>query len=146
MIKLDVTNTNKVIDSIEKYGEDAVKEIKSVTKITAQEVEDEAKSLAPIDKGTLRQSIRAEQQEAPLTYKVTAYMPYSAYHEFGTGGLVNIPKGWGEMASRFKGKGIKQVNIKARPFMYPAYLKGKMIFSKNIKDALKHLNKKFNNG
>ena len=113
---------------------------------TAEEIELEAKKLAPKDKGAsgLSGSIRAEQQETPLDWKVTAYKPYSAYMEFGTGILVDIKEGWGEMASWFKGKGIKQVNINPRPFMYPAFVKGRSIFMRDIKDAIKALNKKFN--
>jgi len=146
VIRINKINTKKVTDAFAKYGDEAVKEITNIIKITYQEVENTAKTLAPIDNGTLRQSIRSEQQETPLSYKVTAYMPYSAYHEFGTGGLVDVPAEWVEMAAQFKGKGIRQVNIMPRPFMYPAYLKAKGMFNKDIKEAITHLNKKFNNG
>ena len=144
MVRLELKNTDKVIKALEKYGDDAVKEFSNVTKFTAKEIEAEAKRLAPIKDGTLRQNIRAEQQETSLDWKVTSYMPYSAYMEFGTGILVDIKEGWGEMASWFKGKGIKQVNINPRPFMYPAFVKGRSIFMRDIKDAIKALNKKFN--
>ena len=144
MIRINKINTKKISNAFAKYGDEAVKEISNIIKITSQEVENTAKQLAPVDDGTLRQSIRSEQQETPLDYKVTAYMPYSAYMEFGTGGLVDVPEGWGEMAMQFKGKGIRQINIMPRPFMYPAYLYGKSIFNKDIKEALKYLNKKFN--
>ena len=50
------------------------------------------------------------------------------------------------MASWFRGKGIKQVNINPKPFMYPAFVIGRREYAKDIKDALKHLNKRFNNG
>ena len=152
MVRLQVQNIKGVTNAINKYGKDAEDEIKSVTKITAQEVEETAKSIAQSkkiwDKGTLVQSIQTLGKVADkgFTWVVAALQPYSAYHEFGTGGRVNIPEGWNTMAAQFKGKGIKTVNIQARPFMYPAYIKGRTIFKKNIKDALKHLNKKFNNG
>ena len=144
MVTVKIKNIKKIEDAIKKYGDDAVKEFANVTKINAQETESQAKSFAPVDNGTLRQSIRAEQQEHPLNYKVTAYMPYSAYQEFGTGGLVDIPEGWAEMAAQFKGKGIKQVNIMPHPFMYPAFRWVRTNFNKDIKEAIKYLNKKFN--
>ena len=125
MVKISVTNTDKLIKAFEKYGDEAVKELAEVTKIKAQEIENRAKTLAPVDDGTLRQSIRAEKQESPLDYTVTAYAPYAAYQEFGTGGLVNIPEGWQDMASRFKGRGIRQINMNAQPFMYPAFVFGR---------------------
>ncbi len=116
MIRLKVTNIKKVEAALKKYGEDAANEIKSVTKITAQEVEDEAKRFAPVNKlkhgGTLRQSIQTLGKIADkgFTWIVAALQPYSAYQEFGTGGNVKIPEGWGEMASWFKGKGIRNIN------------------------------------
>jgi len=146
MVRLQVQNIKNVEAALKKYGIDAVKELGNVTKINAQQIEGNAKTFAPVDDGTLRQSIRAEQQETPLDWKITAYMPYSAFMEFGTGALVNIKEGWGEMASWFRGKGIKQVNINPKPFMYPAFVIGRREYAKDIKDALKHLNKRFNNG
>jgi len=146
MVQLKVQNIKGVTDAIKMYGKDAEKEIGNVTKINAQEIEGNAKRFAPIDDSFLRNSIRSEQQENKLSYKITAYMPYSAFQEFGTGALVNIQEGWGAMASLFKGKGIKQVNIKPHPFMYPAFVIGRKQYAKDIKDALKSLNKRFNNG
>ena len=146
MVKISVTNIKKVEAAFKKYGDEAVKELAEVTKIKAHEIENRAKSLAPVDDGTLRQNIRAEKQESLLEWRVTSYMPYSAFQEFGTGGLVNIPEGWESMASRFKGKGIKQINMSPQPFMYPAFVFGRATYEKDIEDSLKHLNNKFNNG
>lgn len=142
MIK--VTGIDKVKKSIIKYGDEAVKAFEQDVNTTAQLVATRAKELAPIDNGTLRQSIKAEKQTEPLTWRVTSYMPYSAYHEFGTGIYVNIKKGWHEMAAQFKGKGIRQVNILPEPFMYPASVYGQTQINKLFKDTIKHLNKKFN--
>ena len=146
MLKINVPNTSKLIKSIGYFGEDAVKEVGKITRLTALEMEATAKTLAPIDNGTLRQSIRAEQAESPLDWKVTAYMPYSAYHEFGTGGLVDIKEDWGAMAAQFKGKGIKQVNISPKPFMYPAFVLGRKTYNKDLRELFKVLAKRFNNG
>lgn len=150
MVSIRISNTKKLIAAFDKYGDDAVKELGSVTKIRAQEIAIDAKNNASTkrvwDKGDLAQNIRSEQRETPLDYKITAYMPYSAYHEFGTGGSVNIPKGWETMAAQFKGKGVRQVNILARPFMYPAFVKGRSLYKKDINNSLKELAKKFNNG
>ena len=123
-----------------------VKEFEEITQIRSQEIEYEAKRLAPVDDSFLRSSIKSEKQNKPLTYKVTAYMPYAPFQEFGTGGLVNIPNGWGEMAAQFKGKGIRQINMQAQPFMYPAFVKGSKLYIKDLKHSLKRLNKDFNNG
>jgi len=86
-----------------------------------------AKQNAPVDKGTLKQSIRSERKGK--TVEVIAGAHYAPYVEFGTGGMVNlddmlqlgIPPSY---AAQFKGKGIKEVNLPARPFFYNAALIG----------------------
>jgi len=146
MIKINLSNTKKVEALFKEYGVKAIKEIGKITQITAQEIENTAKSLAPVDDGTLRQSIRAEQQETPLDWKITAYQPYSAFQEFGTGGKVVINEDWGFMASQFKGNGIREVNLSPQPFMYPAFVKGRSMYNKDLKEELKILSNKFNSG
>ena len=83
-----------------------------------------AKQNAPVGKengGNLRQSIRSETKGK--TVEVIAGAHYAPYVEFGTGGMVNlddmlqlgIPASY---AAQFKGKGIKEVNLPARPFFF----------------------------
>jgi HK97 gp10 family phage protein len=149
VVRLEVKNIKNVEAALKKYGDVAVKEFGRITKDTAQEILGTAKILAPKDEGAragIVAGLKSEQQESPLHYKVTAYATHSAYQEFGTGGLVNINEGWGEMARQFIGKGIRQVNLSPQPFMYPAFVKGRKIFNDDLKDSIKHLNNKFNNG
>ena len=80
-----------------------------------------AKRAAPVDKGTLRQSISA--QKSGKTINIVANAKYSPYVEFGTGGRVDlddmlrlgIPATY---AAQFKGKGIRDVNLPPRPFFF----------------------------
>jgi HK97 gp10 family phage protein len=144
MIKINVSNTKKVIASFGMYEEEAVKMVGDITKITGQEMELKAKSLARKDKGKLSQSIRNEQQKTKLHYRVTSYMPYSPFVEFGTGGKVKINGDWGAMAMRFKGKGIREVNLNPRPFMYPAFVIGRKNYNRELREEFKILAKKFN--
>ena len=130
--------------SLGKYEEEAVKMVGDVTKLTGQEIELKAKSLARKDKGDLSQNIRNEQQETKLRYRVTSYMPYSPFVEFGTGGKVKINEDWGSMAARFKGAGIREVNLNPRPFMYPAFVIGRKHYNKELREEFKILAKKFN--
>ncbi len=82
-----------------------------------------AKQNVVVDKGTLKQSIKAERKGK--TVEVIAGANYAPYVEFGTGGMVNlddmvqlgIPPSY---AAQFKGKGIKEVNLPARPFFFNA--------------------------
>ena len=69
------------------------------------------------------QSISVTYQKSKLEGTVSVNAPYAPYVEFGTGGLVEIPQGFEELAAKFKGRGVKKVNLPARPFLIPAALK-----------------------
>ncbi len=78
-----------------------------------------AKRAAPVDKGTLRQSIRYQKQGK--TVEVIAGAKYAPYVEFGTGAFVTfddmlelgIPKSY---AAQFKG--AKPGYMKPQPFFF----------------------------
>ncbi len=77
-----------------------------------------AQIFATVVLGGLKQSIRMTPQASEPAVFSTA--PYSPYVEFGTGGKVTVPQDLISFARQFKGKGIKQINLPARPFFYPA--------------------------
>ena len=68
----------------------------------------------------LRGSIETLYGKSRLTAQVGTRVHYAPYVEFGTGGLVQVPKGLESYAMQFKGKGIRQINMRARPFLFPA--------------------------
>lgn len=142
MFKTQIKGLTKVLRELEKFGEEADKEVDIATFATAKDIELDAKSLAPVDKGFLRQQIATEKVE-DKNYKVQANAPYSAFMEFGTGGLVEVPNEMKDIATQFKGKGIKKINISPQPFLYPAYLKNKETYVKDLDKALNRLVKKY---
>jgi hypothetical protein len=75
---------------------------------------------------------------------IDGFAPYSAYVEFGTGGLVNVPLELKQYALRFKGKGVKQINMQPQPYLYPAFVKGRKQYEKDLKTLLNRLTKKYN--
>ena len=95
---------------------------------------------APVDEGFLKASIRAESEG--LSGKVWTKIPYAPYQEFGTGGLVDIPAGWEEYAIKFKGAGIRQVNMKPQPFLYPNFFKYGRELIVNLDKGIDALKKK----
>ena len=145
MVRLEVQNIKDVEAALKKYGNKAVKEFADVVLDEATKLAEIAKLKAPVDKGALQQSIKWEKVN-DLDYNVGTKIPYAPFTEFGTGGLVNIPDGWGEMAEQFKGEGKRQVNLEAQPFMYPAFVKGSKLYNKDLEKSIKKLNKDFNNG
>ena len=70
---------------------------------SALKIEKQAKRNAPVNMGTLRQSIHATSKDK-LTHYVEVGASYGAYVEFGTGGKVSIPVGYEQYAASFKGK------------------------------------------
>jgi len=134
--------------SIELKGlQGVINELKKEGGRIAQDVDDElsagmvlmersAKRLAPVDAGRLRSSITASRVEF-LAWELVAQVDYAAYVEFGTGALVDIPPGLAGYAAQFKGKGIRKVNLPARPYFFPSVFAYNIEIAKGIKDILK---------
>jgi len=70
--------------------------------------------------GLLSASIHSKNN--PNGVQVSASKNYAAYVEFGTGDLVDIPQGWETFAAKFKGRGIRKVNSRARPYLVKAFI------------------------
>lgn len=108
----------------------------------ALEIAGRAKKSAPIDTGTLRQEITSEASGKGVA--VLSKAKYSPYVEFGTGGMVDltdmlelgIPSGY---AAQFKGKGLREVNLPARPFFFSSARVGFNNMLKRIEKQLKKM-------
>ncbi len=114
-----------------------IKAVKTEVVSVAFEVEANAKADVPVDEGTLRASIRAEVKADGLNAIVSAgsqQAPYAAFIEFGTGGEVEIPDGWDDVASQFKGKSGRTINRRPRPYFVPNVEKGVKKLRENIKN------------
>ena len=88
----------KLKDIQNNIATDLAKEISA----SALKIEKDAKRNAPVNMGTLRQSIHATSKDK-LTHYVEVGASYGAYIEFGTGGKVSIPAGYESYAATFKG-------------------------------------------
>lgn len=132
-----------VLGSLKKFGKEADKSIELITFTVANDIELMAKQLAPVKDGFLRNQINTVEID-PKHYKIVAAAKYSPYMEFGTGGLVSVPEELKEMAIRFKGKGVKQINITPQPFMYPSWKHGQKDYVKELNKEFDYLTKKYN--
>ena len=116
----DLSQLNKKLDNLRAFDK---KTLSNELGRSSMDIVRMAKQNAPVDKGTLKQSIKSERKGK--TVEVIAGANYAPYVEFGTGGMVDlddmlqlgIPPSY---AGQFKGKGIKEVNLPARPFFYNA--------------------------
>ncbi len=142
-LTVKITGQDKLLKKFKAFGAEGDKMVAKITEFQANEFEAHAKKLAPVDVGTLRQNIIVGRVD-DLNYRITSFMPYSAYMEFGTGRLTSVPDDFKEIAPLFKGKGIREVNIPPQPFMYPAFVEARIEFPKDLKKALEILTKKFN--
>jgi HK97 gp10 family phage protein len=81
---------------------DVYKDTVAELSASTMRIEKDAKKQAPVNLGTLRQSIHAVSY-APLTHAVVSYASYAPYVEFGTGGKVSVPPGYEDFALQYKG-------------------------------------------
>lgn len=134
-ITFQARGIQQLLKDIDKYGKRVKKEIDLEIEASARTIERNAKRAAPVDMGFLRNSISSK-KEQELVYEIVVQRYYGAYVEFGTGGLVDVPPGLEQYALQFKGDGIRQVNLPARPFLFPAYEAERVLLVKRIKGIL----------
>lgn len=135
-ITANISGLKELEKKLNKLGKDTEDTTANEINNSAINIMRNAKRNVVVDNGFLRNSISFEPL-SKLTYTVEAKAKYAPYVEFGTGGLVTIPSGYEQYAAIFKGKGIRKVNLRARPFLIPA-------FENEIPDLMKRLNKLFN--
>jgi hypothetical protein len=91
--------------------------------------------VVPKDLGGLGQSILYEPIDNGFGAKISANVLYAPYQEFGTGGKVDIPKGFEELAKPFH-VGNGKMSMKAQPYLIPSAKNG-------FKDLVRRLSKEF---
>ena len=133
----DLKNLNKKIDYFKKFDNNI---LPTELGRSALDIAREAKKTAAVDTGGLRQSITPE--ISGKTVSVVVNKKYAPYIEFGTGSTVSlddmlqlgIPSSY---AMQFKGKGIREVNLPARPFLFSSA-------RKELKNLMNRLTKRIN--
>lgn len=118
--KFEVTGLNKLLSGLTKVGENTARELDIELANSAETIVVNAQAAVPKKTAQLQRSINSV-RNAILDYDIYAREHYAPYVEFGTGGLVDVPKGLEAYAIQFKGAGIRQVNLPARPYLFPAY-------------------------
>jgi HK97 gp10 family phage protein len=100
---VNLTGMSEIQDAIKNMSDAVSKEVSNEMQASVMKIASDAKKLAPINFGELRNSIRWN-KESELTYSVGAYASYAPYLEFGTGPLTTIPNGYSTFASQFQQK------------------------------------------
>jgi len=120
-IKINQNDLLKLKNKLDKMRVFESKTLSNELGKTGLEIVRLAKREVPAPTGTLRNSIST--QKSGKSVNVVATANYAPYVEFGTGGSVDltdmtelgIPESY---AAQFKGKGIREVNLPARPFFF----------------------------
>jgi HK97 gp10 family phage protein len=105
-VSLKVKGVDELVKQLTKYNDQVkIDSIKTVNKAML-EVQNEAKSLAPVNDGRLRSSITTQRATSASIEAITyVNADYAPFVEFGTKGKVSIPAGLEQYASQFKGSG-----------------------------------------
>ena len=120
-VKLNKGDLKRLTRKLDKLKKISMQELSNEIGQTVFKGAERMKSNVVVDKGNLKQSIAAGASKNKGFVKAKAN--YAPYVEFGTGRLVNLedltdlglPASY---AMQFKGKGIKEVNLPARPFFF----------------------------
>jgi len=138
-INFKIDGLDKLIEKLGKLPIEIEKEVANEVNASALAIQSKAKRDCRVDFGTLRNSIQLESifKDKRIIYTVGSHLKYAPYVEFGTGGLVSVPSGYEDFAMQFKGKGIRKVNLKARPFLIPAFESEIPNLRKNIQNVIK---------
>jgi len=97
-----------------------------------------AKMDAPVNRkkgagGRLRSSITPSYSSDKLTFTIEVNANYGPYMEFGTGKFVRILPGYTDIASEFRGKGIRRVNLNAQPYLFDNFERVNKAFLAELK-------------
>lgn len=139
---MKITGLNETLKALKKFEADGVEAVKANIEVASYNMQHEAMQRVPVDLGQLKNSIRIEFTDNGLTTTLIATAAHAAFQEWGTGGLVSIPKGMEELARQFKGKGLRRINLAPQPFMHPAWDKERKAFPERLKKELEVLAKR----
>jgi len=167
-----VKGLSKTISELRKFGDEVEKMIDAETEATAIQIENDAKQMAPKNFGKLAQSIshlkvKESKYKVAVNEKYGAYMEFgtgkkvnvpaefkdmaNSFKNQKSGsfkdGLESIKiwcraKGIDEKAAYPIFAKILGAGVNPKPFLYPAYVKGKSEYLNNLTKLLKRYNKK----
>ena len=136
-----IEGLDALIKRIGKLAPQIAKEVAMEVNASALAIQSKARRDVVVDNSTLRSSIQLKEinRGDKIMYTVGSRLKYAPYVEFGTGGTVNVPAGYEDFAIQFKGKGIRKINLRPRPYLIPAFESEIPILRKNIQNVIKNV-------
>jgi hypothetical protein len=148
MIGVEITGTQELISDFKGYEKEAEQAINKAVTDTAKAIETDAKRRLQGQLGSKRHWITGNLAKSiynrivqSMEKVVGTKLPYAPYIEFGTGDFVDIPEGAEGVASLFRGKGIRKVNIKGDSFLNWAAVNQRQKLVERIKANLNKINR-----
>jgi HK97 gp10 family phage protein len=137
-ISFKIEGLDALIKRLGKLSPKIAKEVAMEVNASALAIQSKAKRDVVVDNGTLRNSIQLKEVNVgtKIVYTVGSALKYAPYIEFGTGGLVNVPAGFESFAMQFKGTKGRKINLRARPYLIPAFESEIPILRKNIQKVI----------
>jgi HK97 gp10 family phage protein len=135
-----------LLKQLDSFGEDGRRLAVAITNSTAQKITNKAKLRSPVDLGQLRQSIGNTEATLQINRSlIFASAPYAPYVNWGTGGSVSVEAIFEKYAEEFIGKGIRKINLPARPFLTGSYIEESSKYGQTLQKALQKLTEQYNN-
>ena len=137
-ISFKIEGLDALIKKLGKLPIKVEKEVANEVNASALNIQSKAKRDVKVDNSTLRSSIQLKSilKDKRIIYTVGSNLKYAPYVEFGTGGEVYVPAGYEDFAIQFKGKGIRKINLRPRPYLIPAFESEIPILRKNIQKVI----------
>lgn len=132
--KAEIKGLDALLKKVQTKSKEMQEDVQEEIEDFGRRVVLKAKSRVAKDTGGLGQATISIAQ--PNGVIIEANKNYAAFVEFGTGALVNVPAGLEDYAIQFKGQGIKQVNLPARPFLFNSFFEEKQSLLDNIKKVI----------
>lgn len=122
--------------ALQRWGNQIEDEVKRIVIETTAIIQNEARALAPVDSGYLRQSIEVEVLNNGLSAIVTVDAEYAIYIEYGTGIYAKNGNGnedgWVYYSEKY-GEFRFTRGMEAQPFWAPAIESGRAYFEREIR-------------
>ena len=140
-ISFRIEGLDALIKRMGKLAPEIAKEVAMEVNASALAIQSKARRDVVVDNGILRNSIQLKEVNKgdKIIYTVGSALKYAPYVEFGTGGTVNVPAGYEDFAIQFKGKGIRKINLRPRPYLIPAFESEIPVLRKNIQNVIKNV-------
>lgn len=134
---MTMRNLDSLIRKLNRLGGDKASLVRGIKK-AASKVQGDAKLLAPVDTGKLRDSIKAETKEigGKVVGRIYTNLEYAPYVEFGTG-----QRGEASPSPPKYPDGLYYrqdwVGMEAQPFMYPAAKQNEKVVPKIVSEEIR---------